>query len=60
MFQASGINLEEEESRLVAGRERNAISQAPLPKESLCINRDPFNQKVTAMKPCTAAQLHQL
>lgn len=50
MFQASGINLEEEESRLVAGRERNAISQTPLPKETLCINRDPFNQKVTQIR----------
>lgn len=48
MFQDSGVNLEEEESRMVAGRERTAAVHTPLPPETFCINRDPFMQKVCA------------
>lgn len=37
---------------MVAGRERNVASTMPLPQETLCINRDPFNQKVNLTTSC--------
>lgn len=53
-LQDSGVNLEEEESRMVAGRDRSAAAHMPLPQEKLCINPDPFNQKVRLAVSATA------
>jgi hypothetical protein len=40
------VNLEEEEKRLVAGREAGTATAALVPPEPLCINSYPFNELV--------------
>ena len=47
--QDTGVNLEEEESRMMARAERAAAPSAPMPADAPCMNEMPFRQKARAL-----------
>jgi hypothetical protein len=54
--QDTGVNLEEEESRMMARLERGAPPAAPMPADAPCISEMPFRQKARRAPACQLAE----
>ena len=57
VVQDTGVNLEEEESRMMARAERSGTANfgVPVPADAPCMNEQPFRQKVLPSPPQTPA-----